>query len=197
MLARANQILSAQPPPTEHIRFVKSNITSIPALDPGSVDCVISNCVINLVPHADKPAVFREMHRLLRPGGRVAVSDILAKKELPPKLREDMALYVGCIAGASRVGEYEAWLREAGFEDIMIVDTNADLNVYLDIGEDGERRKDSAGGSGGCCAPAAPAPAAESGCCQPAPTRAAERAGDEKLDLNEFVGSYKIFAIKK
>lgn len=68
------------------------------------------------------------MHRLLKPGGgRVAVSDILAKKPLPQKLRDDVALYVGCIAGASEVGEYEGWLREAGFDG----ESAFPLNKYL------------------------------------------------------------------
>ena len=114
MLARANRIKSTQPTPTDHITFLKANITSIP-LPSDTADCIISNCVINLVPHADKPAVFREMHRLLKPGGRVAVSDILAKKTLPEKLVSDLSLYVGCIAGTSQLGEYEAWLKGVGF----------------------------------------------------------------------------------
>lgn len=117
MLARASQILSTHPskPNNNNITFLKANITSIP-LPPNTADCIISNCVINLVPAADKPAVFREMFRLLKPGGRVAVSDILARKPLPEQLRRDVALYVGCVAGASEVGEYEGWLGEVGFE---------------------------------------------------------------------------------
>jgi ubiquinone/menaquinone biosynthesis C-methylase UbiE len=116
MLARANQILATHPSPTKsNITFLKANITSIP-LPSNTADCVISNCVINLVPEADKPAVFAEMYRILKPGGRVAVSDILAKKPLPEGLKRDMAMYVGCIAGASQVGEYEGWLRGVGFD---------------------------------------------------------------------------------
>ncbi|KAK4141780.1 S-adenosyl-L-methionine-dependent methyltransferase [Dichotomopilus funicola] len=181
MLARANRIKSTQPPPTSHITFLKAKITSIP-LPSDTADCIISNCVINLVPHADKPTVFREMYRLLKPGGRVAMSDILAKKPLPEKLREDMAMYVGCIAGASEVGEYEGWLEGVGFEEVVIVDTGADLNVYLETGDDGEAK-------GSCCAPAAPA-SGGSACCAPAAVV------PEKTDINEFAGSYKIFAVK-
>lgn len=114
MLARANRILASQPDPPQNVTFLQANITSIP-LPAGTADCIISNCVINLVPAADKPAVFREMHRLLKPGGRVAVSDILARQPLPDKIRRDVAMYVGCIAGASKVAQYEEWLREVGF----------------------------------------------------------------------------------
>jgi ubiquinone/menaquinone biosynthesis C-methylase UbiE len=114
MLARANRIKSTQPTPIDHITFLQANITSVP-LPSGTADCIISNCVINLVPHADKPAVFREMYRLLKPGGRVAVSDILAKMPLPERLVRDVAMYVGCIAGASQLKEYEGWLEEVGF----------------------------------------------------------------------------------
>lgn len=95
--------------------FIKSSITSIPLPD-SSVDCIISNCVINLVPASDKPLVFREIARLLKPGGRVAISDILAKHDLPERIVSNMALYVGCIAGAARVGEYEQFLRDSGFK---------------------------------------------------------------------------------
>ncbi|KAK4038201.1 S-adenosyl-L-methionine-dependent methyltransferase [Parachaetomium inaequale] len=194
MLARATKILTTHPTQNQNITFLKSNITSIPALPDGTADCIISNCVINLVPRADKPAVFREMHRLLKPGGRVAVSDILAKKPLPEKLSGDLAMYVGCIAGASEVREYEAWLGGCGFGEVMIVDMKADLNVYLETGEDGERK-----GAEGCCAPvtlggdegpSSGTAAAASGCCAPAGVV------PENTDLNEFVGSYKIFAVK-
>ncbi len=98
----------------ENVEFVEGAITSIPL--PGSTaDCIISNCVINLVPAVEKQLVFNEMYRLLKPGGRVAISDILARKELAKDIKENMALYVGCISGASQVGEYKAYLKKAGF----------------------------------------------------------------------------------
>jgi arsenite methyltransferase len=95
--------------------FIEGFITSIP-LPSSTVDCIISNCVINLVPEHEKYLVFQEIFRLLKPGGRVAISDILAKQELPLEIRQDLSLYVGCIAGASQVGDYERYLKEAGFE---------------------------------------------------------------------------------
>ncbi|KAJ8098599.1 S-adenosyl-L-methionine-dependent methyltransferase [Lipomyces tetrasporus] len=86
--------------------FVEASITSIP-LPTATADRIISNCVINLVPAADKPLIFHEMFRLFKPGGRIAISDIPAKKELPSEVRNDFSLYVGCIAGASPVHGYE------------------------------------------------------------------------------------------
>lgn len=113
MLARARENL-AKSPGTENTSFVEANITSVPFED-GVADCIISNCVVNLVPDADKPAVFAEMARLLKPGGRIAISDILARKTLSEELRESVALYVSCVAGASLREEYEQWLKENGF----------------------------------------------------------------------------------
>lgn len=171
MLARANEIKAKHN--KTNVSFVEAQITDMSAIPSGTADCIISNCVINLVPEDEKPLVFREMHRLLKPGGRIAVSDILAKKPLPERLRANMALYVGCVSGASLVGQYERYLREAGFEDagVAIRDDGADLNVYLETNPDGTR---TAGGTGGnlCCNPsipsASPAPAASS-CCPSKP----------------------------
>ena len=98
----------------ENVEFVESVVTSIP-LSNNTADCIISNCVINLVPEEEKQLAFNEMYRLLRPGGRVAISDILARKELTKDIKENIALHVGCIAGASQVSEYEAYLKKAGF----------------------------------------------------------------------------------
>jgi ubiquinone/menaquinone biosynthesis C-methylase UbiE len=113
MLARAR--LNASKSNVTNVKFIESSITSIP-LPSGTIDCIISNCVINLVPEGDKHLVFAEIFRLLRPGGRVAVSDILGKREFTPKLRRDIGLYVGCISGAGQVADYETFLANAGFE---------------------------------------------------------------------------------
>ena len=116
MLQRANQIktkLSAS-----NVEFVRSNITSM-NLATASADCIISNCVINLVPEDNKQLAFNEMYRVLKPRGRVAVSDILAKGELPREIKNSMALYVGCIAGASQLAAYERYLRNAGFAGML------------------------------------------------------------------------------
>ncbi len=87
-----------------------------------SVDVVISNCVINLA--ADKPAVFREIARVLRPGGRLGVSDIVADDGLTPAERLERGSYVGCIAGALSFTEYETGLRAVGLEDVSITPTH-------------------------------------------------------------------------
>ena len=97
-----------------NVQFIESAITSIPLPD-NTADYVISNCVINLVPAAEKQLAFNEMFRLLNPGGRIAISDILARKEFTEEMKKSIALYIGCIAGASQVSDYEAFLMNAGF----------------------------------------------------------------------------------
>ena len=97
------------------IAKVKSNITSIAILD-STADIVCSNCVLNLVPEPKKPAVFHEIFRILKPGGRVAISDVLAHQPLPDVIRKNPAMLVGCISGASTPAEYEKWMLDAGFK---------------------------------------------------------------------------------
>ncbi|KAF3939179.1 hypothetical protein ABW19_dt0210147 [Dactylella cylindrospora] len=113
MLARANKNLESSTH-AHKITFIEGNITSIP-LEDSIADCIISNCVINLVPETEKPVVFTEMARILKPNGRVAISDILARKPLPLSLKEDVAMYTGCIAGAGTIEEYTRYFEDAGF----------------------------------------------------------------------------------
>ena len=112
MLAKARKNLEESK--KTNVEFIEAKITQIP-LESGSVDCIISNCVVNLVPEDEKQLVFNEMARMLKPGGRVALSDILARKPLSESIRRDMGLYVGCIAGASQISGYEEYLAKAGF----------------------------------------------------------------------------------
>ncbi|MBI3969463.1 MAG: arsenite methyltransferase [Chloroflexi bacterium] len=98
-----------------NVRFLKGHIEEIPLPD-DTVDVVISNCVINL--SADKGKVLREAFRVLKPGGRFAVSDVVAQGTVPPDLRQDMQAWIGCIAGALEEQEYRRLLREAGFDQI-------------------------------------------------------------------------------
>jgi len=113
MIEKANAIKARTGP--NNVEFVEGTITFIPLPD-NIADCIISNCVINLVPEAEKQLAFNEMYRLLKPDGRVAISDILARKELTKDMKNNIALYVGCISGASQVSEYEAYLSKAGFK---------------------------------------------------------------------------------
>jgi arsenite methyltransferase len=110
-----------------NVEFHQSTIDHLPLPD-DSVDCVISNCVINLVP--DKMAVFREILRVLKPGGRVAISDIALKQPLPPDIKRSIEAYVGCISGAILIGEYRSMLEQAGFGSVVVTDTGSDLNAY-------------------------------------------------------------------
>jgi arsenite methyltransferase len=108
-LARENQKKAG----ADNVEFLKGEIEHIPLPD-NSVDVIISNCVINL--SADKDQVIREAFRVLKPGGRFAVSDVVTRGQVPEELRRDMLLWVGCIAGALEEGEYKSKLRAAGFE---------------------------------------------------------------------------------
>ena len=105
-----------------NVEFVRGTIESVP-LPSSSIDVVISNCVINLA--ADKAAVFREIARVLRPGGRLGVSDVVADDAVSPAERAERGSFVGCIAGALSFGEYRAGLAAVGLTDIEIVPTHA------------------------------------------------------------------------
>jgi ubiquinone/menaquinone biosynthesis C-methylase UbiE len=112
----------------ENVRFLKGHIEDIPLPD-NTVDVIISNCVINL--SADKDQVLCEAFRVLKPGGRFAVSDVVVEGELPEAIRRDMEAYVGCVAGALERDDYARRLREAGFADIDIEPTRRYLFADL------------------------------------------------------------------
>ena len=101
--------------------FLKGDIENIPLPDE-SIDVVISNCVVNL--STDKPQVLREIFRVLRPGGRIGISDVVAEDRLSPEERAERGSYVGCIAGALSKAEYEAGLTDAGFGEVSVAFTN-------------------------------------------------------------------------
>ena len=184
-LARRNAERAGSP---ANVEFHLATIDALPLADV-SVDCVISNCVINLAP--DKGAVFREMARVLRPGGRVAVSDIALKRALPEELAGDLMAYVGCIAGAIFVEEYREGLREAGFAEVEIVDSGSDLNAYALV-------EDQAA----CCSPAMEGalPVLDGGCGGDAGRdEAVHRRLAELLrrhDVNEYAASVRVFGVK-
>lgn len=178
-----------------NVEFYQATIDKLPLSD-GAVDCVISNCVLNLAP--DKKAVFREVARVLKPGGRLAVSDIALKHPLPPEVRDDVPAYVACIAGAITAEEYRQGLIEAGFGEVLIVDSGADLNAYAQVE-----------GQAGCCPPAMDEsagskiqslpPANAGSCC-------GDGAGGElhgglkdllaRFNVNDYAASVKVFAVK-
>ncbi len=127
-LARENQRKAG----LDNVEFLKGEIEQVPLPD-NSVDVIISNCVINL--SADKDRVLREAFRVLKPGGRFAVSDVVTRGEIPGAVRSDILLWVGCIAGALQDVEYSAKLEAAGFESVAITPTRvygiADVAEFL------------------------------------------------------------------
>ena len=170
--------------------FHLAPIDDLPLGD-ATVDCVISNCVINLA--SDKPAVFREIARVLKPGGRLAVSDIALKRELPKELAGDLMAYVGCISGAIPIADYREGLIGAGFAEVEVIDAEADLNAYANVE-----------GQALCCPPPAPASSSlavvEAECCTPAVADDAlhARLADllRRYDVNAYAASVKVFAVK-
>ena len=169
-----------------NVEFHLAAIDRLPLAD-ASADCVISNCVINLAP--DKLAVFHEVFRVLKPGGRFAVSDIALKKPLPPELAQDVMAYVGCIAGAVLIADYERGLRRAGFDAVQVVDTRADLNAYAQVEN-----------QSGCCSPAMTSagglPIAAT-CCGPE-AGVHEALADllPRYNVNDYAASVRVFARK-
>jgi ubiquinone/menaquinone biosynthesis C-methylase UbiE len=177
-----------------NIEYYLATIDSLPLPD-RSVDCVISNCVINLAP--DKPAVFREIARVLKPGGRLAVSDIALKQNLPKEIGKDVMAYVGCIAGAILIQEYRRMLVEAGFAHVEIIDSGRDLNAYAKIEN-----------QAGCCSAAAGSLSltmAQTDCCSPG-DRASGPIGSalhenladllSSYSVNDYAASVSVFAVK-
>jgi SAM-dependent methyltransferase len=188
--ARRNAEKGIDGKPYSNVEFHLSTIDKLP-LEDNSVDCVISNCVINLAP--DKQAVFSEIARVLKPGGRVAVSDIALKKQLPEEVSSDLLAYVGCVAGAILIDDYTRGLKEAGFNPVEIVDTHNDLNVY------GEQEPEAA-----ACSTSAASVASQSAlnvmntsCCGP-DTESAKSLSEllRRYNINDYAASVKVYAIK-
>lgn len=161
-----------------NVEFLKGDIESIPLPDE-SVDVIISNCVINLA--GDKATVLREAFRVLKPGGRFAVSDVVVRGEIPAEIRKSMELWVGCVAGALDVDEFERLLVQAGFQDPSLEPTRvyepADARAVLEeAGVDVDALAESVDGRilsafvrarKPAAAPAAASPPASDACCGP------------------------------
>jgi arsenite methyltransferase len=122
-----------------NVEFRLGEIEHLPVAD-ASVDCIISNCVVNLSP--DKPQVFREALRALKPGGRMVLSDLVLLRPLTEAQRGDVALYVGCVAGAAMKDAYLAMIREAGFAEVTVVEERA-YTVGLDALPEGSPQRDA------------------------------------------------------
>jgi arsenite methyltransferase len=164
-----------------NVEFHKATIDKLPLPD-ASVDCVISNCVINLAP--DKPAVFREIARVLKPGGRLAVSDIALKRQLPPEIGNDLLAYVGCIAGAIKIDDYKSGLSQAGFETVEIIESGSDLNAYAKVE-----------GQTGCCSPSMGSGLpVVSDCCSDVHSQLRELL--TRYNINDYAASVKVYAVK-
>ena len=164
-----------------NVEFHLATIDKLPLPD-ASVDCVISNCVINLA--SDKPAVFREIARVLKPGGRLAASDIALKQPLPAEISGDLMAYVGCIAGAIPIREYRDSLEVAGFDPVEIVDTGVDLNAYAKVE-----------GQSGCCSPVMESSLPVLACCS---TDLHSQLSDllSRYNVNDYAASVRVYALK-
>lgn len=192
--ARKNAQKGADGKPVGNVEFHLGAIDNLPLPD-ASADCIISNCVINLAP--DKSRVFREMHRVLKPGGRVAVSDIALKQPLPDELAQSLLAYVGCIAGAIPIQEYRQGLIDAGFDKVVVMDSGSDLNAYAKVE-----------GQAACCSPpmeskpiALAVGRARSGasCCggsEKATLHGGLAAVIARYNVNDFAASVKVYAVK-
>lgn len=163
-----------------NVEFHEATIDQLPLADE-SVDCVISNCVINLAPN--KQAVFREIARVLKPGGRLAVSDIALKRPLPAEIAKDVTAYVGCIAGAILIDDYSSGLRAAGFDAVQILDSENDLNIYKKVEN-----------QSGCCSPPMSQLPVLSDCCSEVHSDLADLIS--RYDINEYAVSVRVYAVK-
>ncbi|KAG1861334.1 S-adenosyl-L-methionine-dependent methyltransferase [Suillus subluteus] len=130
--ARKNAFKQGYRPP--QVVFIQTELTQPLPVATASVDCILSNCVINLLPDAGKAALLKECYRILKPGGRLVVNDIIAKKLLPDTIRSDLSAYIGCISGALQLEQYRTLTKLAGFTDALFVETGGDLEVYKSAG---------------------------------------------------------------
>lgn len=134
MLAKANR--NKEKVGLDNVEFRKGQIESMP-VDDGTVDVILSNCVINLSP--DKTAVFQEAYRVLKPGGRLAVSNMVTLGKFTPEQRADMAAWTGCVTGAEDVADYVGFMKAAGFTQISVRDkNNSDVELAESLAHDGE-----------------------------------------------------------
>ncbi|KAG6908318.1 hypothetical protein DXG01_005294 [Tephrocybe rancida] len=144
--------------------FIEASLAEPLPISSTTVDCVLSNCVINLLPQGGKEGALKEVYRILKPGGRVVLDDIVAKRHLPDDIRNDLTAYVNCISGSILIDEYKTILETAGFKDPTFLETGNDLQAIC------------SGVNGSCCC--------------------SSTAAKPKYDVNSWVASYQITAIK-
>ncbi|KAG6873003.1 hypothetical protein C0995_004135 [Termitomyces sp. Mi166 len=162
-LARRNAMEKGLKPP--HVTFIQASLAEPLPIASNTVDCVMSNCVINLLPHGKKEDALKEVYRILKPGGRLVLDDIVAKCPLSDEIRNDFTSYVNCISGSILAEEYKIFLETSGFTKITFLETGNDLQQI-------------------CCG------VSGSSCCS------ASTACEPKYDVNAWVASYQITAVK-
>ncbi|KAG2142416.1 S-adenosyl-L-methionine-dependent methyltransferase [Suillus clintonianus] len=175
-LARKNATQQGYRPP--QVVFIQTKLTKPLPVATASVDCILSNCVINLLPDTGKAALMKEIYRVLKPGSRLVVDDIIARKPFPDTVRSDLSAYIGCISGALQLEQYRALMKDAGFTDAFFVETGGDLEVYKAAGPTGGDAPTSDPSTKCCVATASPLPQTTIG------------------NLNEWAASYQIYAKK-
>ncbi|KXN82354.1 Arsenite methyltransferase [Leucoagaricus sp. SymC.cos] len=171
-LARQNAKVKGVRPP--HIAFAHASLTDDLPIESNSVDCILSNCVLNLLPVAAKASVLKEAFRVLKPGGRINLADVVAIREMPPHIKTDMTHYVNCVSGAVTPEEYKGFLMDAGFDEISLIDTGKDLTACS--GPPQERQS---------------APGEQ--CCTQPPAASAVKSN---LNFREYAASYQVSASK-
>ncbi|KAF5356906.1 hypothetical protein D9756_006872 [Leucocoprinus leucothites] len=171
-LARRNAKSKGLKPP--HVAFARALLTEELPIESSAVDCVLSNCVLNLVPGEGKAAILKEIFRVLKPGGRIHLADVVAIREMPNNVKNDMSNYVNCISGAMPREEYQSLLEAAGFTEISLINLEKDLTACWPRPMQIEPQS-SAGGNKSCCS-------------------AQQSDTGFSLDPNEFVSSYQISA---
>jgi len=157
------------------VAFTQASLTAELPIESSSVDCILSNCVFNLLPESGKASILKEAHRVLKPGGRIHLSDIVAIQDIPDEIRKDLSLYVNCVSGAISKAQYEDLLHKAGFQESSLVDTGVDLDAYYSYSPQQQQQKS-------CCGPKLPA----LGGAEAKPS----------FKANDFVASYQIYAQK-
>jgi arsenite methyltransferase len=188
-----------------NVEYYLSEIENMKQVKDNHVDCVISNCVLNLVPN--KLNAFKEIYRVVKPNGRLAISDIALKKPIPDDLQNEVvsyiAGYVSCISGAILVDEYKDIIKQAGFREVKFESKNIDLNTWKQAWNN-KIKNVKKNNDGGCCSVSS-CDNDDMSCCGGNPLMGINFTPEQidkiskildDVDLNEYIGSYYIFGVK-